>query len=258
MLAKRIIAALDIKAGKVVKGIQFENLVEVGDPLVQGKIYETQGIDEIVFLDITASSQGRSHTIELMSKVARTIRIPFTVGGGIHSVDEMVRLIAAGADKVFVNTAAVLKPELVKEGADVIGGANLVVAVDAKLMDGQWQVLIRGGKEKTDWSLVEWCQYVEQLGAGELLLTSMDCDGTQQGFDIPMLQAVTEKVGIPVIASGGAGKMEDFAQVFQQTGVSGALAASVFHYGSIGVKELKSFLKGGGVHVRGDGICEVG
>ncbi len=252
MLAKRIIAALDIRDGRVVKGIRFERIQDVGDPLTQAMIYEEQGADEIVFLDIAASQENRNHRSELMAQVGRRLRIPFTVGGGITSVREMVQLVQSGADKVFVNTAAVDDPNLIREGALVIGSANLVVAIDARQIGDQWKVMIRGGHSETRWQLLDWCQYVQDAGAGEILLTSMGHDGTKKGYDLAMLTAVTNTVTIPVVASGGAGRIEDFEALFQQTNASGALAASIFHYGTIGIHHLKEELHRRGIHVRMD------
>ncbi|HPE68268.1 MAG TPA: imidazole glycerol phosphate synthase subunit HisF [Thermotogota bacterium] len=250
MLAKRIVAALDIRDGKVVKGIRFQNVRDVGDPVSQALAYEKQGVDEIVFLDITASHQGREINRDWVENVASVLRIPFTVGGGISRVEQMVQLVKRGADKVFLNTAALQNPELVRQGAQVLGSANLVVAIDARAESDGFRVYSHGGRVRQPQSLAQWSERVQQLGAGEILLTSMDTDGVREGFDLPLLQHVCQRVHIPVIASGGAGSMEHFAQVFAHTNSSAALAASVFHYGTIHIAELKQFLTRRGIHVR--------
>ncbi|AFK23221.1 imidazole glycerol phosphate synthase subunit HisF [Pyrococcus sp. ST04] len=251
MLAKRIIAALDIKEGRVVKGIKFRNIRDAGDPIELARRYEKEGIDEIVFLDITASYEKRRILLDLVEKIAEEIYVPFTVGGGIRTVEEAREIIKRGADKVFINTAAVDNPRLVEEIAQVIGTANLVVAIDAKWNGKFWEVYTHGGRKPRGINAVEWAKEVETLGAGEILLTSMDTDGTKNGFDIPLTRAVVDTVEIPVIASGGAGKPEHFLEVFQ-IGVEAALAASIFHYGEYTVRELKEFLAMRGVPIRLD------
>ena len=238
MLAKRIIAALDIKEGRVVKGIKFQNIRDAGDPIELAKRYEEEGIDEIVFLDITASYEKRQILLDLVKRIAEEIYVPFTVGGGIKSVEEIREIIKSGADKVFLNTAAVDNPTLISEVAKVVGSANLVIAIDAKWNGKFWEVYTHGGRKARGINAVEWAKEVESLGAGEILLTSMDTDGTQEGFDIPLTKAIVEAVDIPVIASGGAGSPEHFYDAFE-IGASAALAASIFHYGKYTVRELK-------------------
>lgn len=249
MLAKRIIAALDIKEGRVVKGIKFQNIRDAGDPIELAKRYEEEGIDEIVFLDITASYEKRQILLDLVKRIAEEIYVPFTVGGGIKSVEEIREIIKSGADKVFLNTAAVDNPTLISEVAKVVGSANLVIAIDAKWNGKFWEVYTHGGRKARGIDAVEWAKEVECLGAGEILLTSMDTDGTQEGFDIPLTKAIVEAVDIPVIASGGAGSPEHFYEAFK-IGASAALAASIFHYGKYTVRELKEYLARRGVNVR--------
>ncbi|WP_297504509.1 imidazole glycerol phosphate synthase subunit HisF [Thermococcus sp.] len=251
MLAKRIIAALDIRGGRVVKGIRFRNIRDAGDPVELAKRYESEGIDEIVFLDITASYENRGILLELVERIAGEIYVPFTVGGGIRTAEEAREIIKRGADKVFINTAAVERPELVREIAEIVGTANLVVAIDARWNGSFWEVYTHGGRKARGIDAVEWARKVEELGAGEILLTSMDTDGTKEGFDIPLTKAVAEAVEIPVIASGGAGKPEHFYEAFN-AGAEAALAASIFHYGEYTVGELKRFLAERGIPVRLD------
>ncbi|WP_457750621.1 imidazole glycerol phosphate synthase subunit HisF [Thermococcus sp.] len=251
MLAKRIIAALDIKEGRVVKGIRFQNIRDAGNPVELEKRYEREGIDEIVFLDITASYEKRGILLELVERIAEEIYVPFTVGGGIRTVEEAREIVKRGADKVFVNTSAVNRPELVREMAELIGTANTVVAIDAKWNGSFWEVYTHGGRKARGIDAVEWAKTVERLGAGEILLTSMDTDGTKEGFDIALTKAVAEAVEVPVIASGGAGKPEHFYEAFK-AGAEAALAASIFHYGEYTVGELKEYLAGKGIPVRLD------
>ncbi|WP_297458176.1 imidazole glycerol phosphate synthase subunit HisF [Thermococcus sp.] len=251
MLAKRIIAALDIKEGRVVKGIKFRNIRDAGDPVELAKRYEREGIDEIVFLDITASYEKRGILLNLVERIAEEIYVPFTVGGGIKTLEEAREIIKRGADKVFINTSAVERPELVREIASVVGTANLVVAIDAKWNGSFWEVYTHGGRKARGIDAVEWAKTVEQLGAGEILLTSMDTDGTKEGFDIPLTKAVASAVDIPVIASGGAGKPEHFYEAFK-AGAEAGLAASIFHYNEYTVGELKKFLAERGIPVRLD------
>ncbi len=251
MLAKRIIAALDIRDGRVVKGIRFRNIRDAGDPVELAKRYESEGIDEIVFLDITASYENRGILLELVERIAGEIYVPFTVGGGIRTAEEAREIVKRGADKVFINTAAVERPELVREIAEIVGTANLVVAIDARWNGSFWEVYTHGGRKARGIDAVEWARKVEELGAGEILLTSMDTDGTKEGFDIPLTKAVAEAVEVPVIASGGAGKPEHFYEAFQ-AGAEAALAASIFHYGEYTVGELKRFLAERGIPVRLD------
>ena len=251
MLAKRIIAALDIKEGRVVKGIKFRNIRGAGDPVELAKRYESEVIDEIVFLDITASYEKRGILLDLVERIAGEIYVPFTVGGGIRTDEEAREIVKRGADKVFVNTSAVDRPELVGEMAELIGTANTVVAIDAKWNGSFWEVYTHGGRKARGIDAIEWAKTVERLGAGEILLTSMDTDGTKEGFDIALTKAVAEAVDIPVIASGGAGKPEHFYEAFK-AGAEAALAASIFHYGEYTVGELKEYLAERGIPVRLD------
>jgi len=250
MLAKRIIPCLDVDRGRVVKGVRFLNLRDAGDPVEIAKRYEEEGADELVFLDITASAEGREIMLEVVERVAETVFMPFTVGGGIRSVEDMRRLLEAGADKVSVNTAAVQTPEVVREGAERFGSQCLVVAIDARRNGAGWEVYTHGGRRPTGLDVVEWAKRVEALGAGEILLTSMDRDGTREGYDIELCRAVAEAVNIPVIASGGAGKVEHFYDVFMEGRVDAALAASLFHFREISIPELKRFLRERGITVR--------
>ncbi|AHE96149.1 imidazole glycerol phosphate synthase [Thermocrinis ruber] len=250
MLAKRIIPCLDVDKGRVVKGVKFQNLRDAGDPVEVAKNYEEQSADELVFLDITASAEERKIMIEVVQRVAETIFIPFTVGGGVSSLEDIRRLLSAGADKVSINTAAVKNPQLIYESAKRFGSQCIVVAIDAKRSERGWEVYIHGGRTPTGLDAVEWAKRVEGLGAGEILLTSMDADGTKKGYDIELCRAVASAVSIPVIASGGAGTMEHFYEVFTQTNVDAALAASLFHFKEVSIPELKAYLKNKGVHVR--------
>ncbi len=252
MLTKRIIPCLDVKAGRVVKGTNFINLRDAGDPVAVAKIYDEQGADEIVFLDITASHEKRSIMLDVVRQTAEQVFMPLTVGGGINSVEDIRTLLNAGADKVSINTAAVENPDLIRRAADQFGSQCIVVAVDAKKVNGKnkWEVYTHGGRTATGKDAIAWVKQAEKLGAGEILLTSMDADGTKNGYDIPLTSAAAKAVRIPVIASGGAGKLEDFYTVFKKTGADAALAASVFHYREFSVGEVKSYLKGKKVEVR--------
>jgi cyclase len=250
MLAKRIIPCLDVDKGRVVKGVKFQNLRDAGDPVEVAKSYEEQSADELVFLDITASAEERKIMIEVVQRVAETIFIPFTVGGGVSSLEDIRRLLFAGADKVSINTAAVKNPQLIYESAKRFGSQCIVVAIDAKRSQRGWEVYIHGGRTPTGLDAVEWAKRVESLGAGEILLTSMDADGTKKGYDIELCRAVASAVSIPVIASGGAGTMEHFYEVFTQTNVDAALAATLFHFKEVSIPGLKAYLKNKGVHVR--------
>lgn len=252
MYTKRIIPCLDVKEGKVVKGINFVGLKDVGDPVELAKSYYEQGADEIVFLDISATNEGRDTMVEVVKKVAETIFIPFTVGGGIRTLDDITKMLRAGADKISLNSAAVHNPEVIREGANMFGSQCIVVAIDAKARDDKsgWNVYINGGRIDTGMDLLEWTRKVTDLGAGEILLTSMDADGTKQGFDIEMLRAVSSIVKVPVIASGGCGNVEHIDEVFQKDVADAALAASIFHYGEHTVKEVKEYLKKCNVPVR--------
>ncbi len=250
MLAKRIIPCLDVDKGRVVKGVKFLNLRDAGDPVEVAKRYEQEGADELVFLDITASAEERKIMIEVVQRVAETVFMPFTVGGGIRNVEDMRRLLEAGADKVSVNTSAVKNPSVVREGARLFGSQCIVVAIDAKRKGESWEVYINGGRTPTGMDAVEWAKKVESLGAGEILLTSMDRDGTKAGYDVELCRAVADAVNIPVIASGGAGNKEHFYEVFAEGGVDAALAASLFHFRELSIPELKEYLRDKGVVVR--------
>ncbi|MFC4098384.1 imidazole glycerol phosphate synthase subunit HisF [Paenibacillus xanthanilyticus] len=252
MLAKRIIPCLDVKDGRVVKGVNFVNLRDAGDPVELAAIYDKEGADELVFLDISASHEGRATMIEVVRKTAGEITIPFTVGGGIAHVDDMKRLLRAGADKIGINTAAVVNPQLVQDGARKFGSQCIVVAVDAKFNPewGEWEVYTHGGRKTTGIRALEWVKRVEQLGAGEILLTSMDADGTKDGFDVKLTRAVSDLVGIPVIASGGAGRAEHFADVFEAGRADAGLAATIFHYKELTIADVKNDLRSKGVEVR--------
>lgn len=252
MITKRIIPCLDVKEGRVVKGIQFLGLQDAGDPVELAQMYDDQGADELVFLDISASHEGRRTMVEVVKKAASVLSIPFTVGGGINSVDDMRTILRSGADKVSVNTAAVLRPQLIAEGAAYFGNQCIVLAIDAKYDPefGGYRVYTHGGRKPTELNAVDWAKQAVALGAGEILLTSMDKDGEKSGFHLELTRAVSEAVTVPVIASGGAGGKEDFAPVFTEGKADAALAASIFHYKETSVQEVKSRLKEQGVHVR--------
>lgn len=251
MLAKRIIPCLDVKDGRVVKGIQFLGLRDAGDPVELAKKYSEEGADELVFLDISASHEGRKTMVDVIEQTAANITIPFTVGGGINSVDDMRRILRAGADKFSLNTAAVLRPELIREGAQVFGTQCVVVAIDARQVgENKWGVYTHGGRNAAGKDLIEWAQEAEALGAGEILLTSMDADGEKKGFDIELNRLVSEAVGIPVIASGGAGSREHFLEVLTAGKADAALAASIFHYEETSIQAVKEYLLAKGVDIR--------
>ena len=250
MLTKRIIPCLDIKNGKTVKGINFENITEVGDPVELGALYAKMGADELVFLDITATNEKRKTWSELVTRIAKHINIPFTVGGGISSVEDVSVLLACGADKISVNTSAVRNPQLISDLASQFGSQCIVLAIDTKFIDGEWYVFLNGGRIPTDIKTIEWAKKAVALGAGEILLTSMNNDGTKDGFALDITRAVSEAVNVPVIASGGAGTMQHFVDVFDEGKADAALAASIFHYKEIRIPELKAFLKEKGVEVR--------
>lgn len=250
MLTKRIIPCLDVKDGRVVKGVSFVELRDAGDPVELAKFYDEQGADELVFLDISASHEGKETMVEVVRIVATELSIPFTVGGGIRTLDDMKRMLRAGADKVSLNTAALDRPELIKEGADFFGSQCIVVAIDAKRNGDSWDVYTHGGRNRTEWDAVEWAKHAVALGAGELLLTSMDSDGQKDGFDVALTKAVRDAVEVPVIASGGAGNREHFKGVFEQADADAALAASIFHYKETSVREVKQYLQREGVNVR--------
>jgi len=250
MLAKRIIPCLDIKDGRVVKGVQFVQLRDAGDPVAQAQVYDGEGADELVFLDITASYERRDIVLDMVRRVADTVFIPFTVGGGIRSLEDMRALLLAGADKVSINSPAVRTPELITAGATRFGSQCIVVAIDGKWQGDHWQVFIDGGRVPTDLEVVSWARRAENLGAGEILLTSMDTDGTGRGYDVPMLRAVSDAVSIPVIASGGAGQLPHFFEALTVGGADAALAASLFHYRDLSVGQVKEYLAARGVPVR--------
>ncbi|WP_433744537.1 imidazole glycerol phosphate synthase subunit HisF [Falsibacillus pallidus] len=252
MITKRIIPCLDVKDGRVVKGVQFLELRDAGDPVELAKVYDEQGADELVFLDISASHEGRKTMADVVREVASQLAIPFTVGGGIGSLEDMKRILRAGADKVSLNTAALLNPELISEGAAYFGRQCIVVAIDAKYDEnlGTWRVFTHGGRKATDWDVIGWAKKAVELGAGEILLTSMDADGEKSGFNVPLTKAVSEAVSVPVIASGGAGNAQHFEEVFKEAGADAALAASIFHYKETSVEQVKQFLKEKGVAVR--------
>lgn len=243
MLAKRIIPCLDVRDGKVVKGVNFVGIREVGEPVECAMEYERQGADEICFLDITATHEGRRTMVDVVKKTAEHVFIPLTVGGGIGSVEDFREILRAGADKVSVNSAAVKNPELISQAAEIFGSQCVVVAIDAKRDEkGQFHVVIHGGRKDTGLDVAEWAKKCQELGAGEILLTSMDTDGCKRGFDLELLQAVCSVVNIPVIASGGCGKLEHFSQVFEETEADAALAASLFHFRELTVKEVKEHM----------------
>jgi len=251
MLAKRIIPCLDVTGGRVVKGVHFVNLKDAGDPVELARRYNDQGADELVFLDITASSDAREIMAEVVARTARQVFIPLTVGGGIRSVADARRILLSGADKISVNTAAVRRPALIGELSEEFGAQAVVLAIDAKRrVPGKWKVYTRGGRDDEAIDAVEWAQRGEALGAGEILLTSMDTDGVQQGFDCDLTRAISEATHIPVIASGGAGKPEDFRRVFDEGHADAALAASIFHYGTYAIADLKDFLAKRDIPVR--------
>lgn len=243
MFTKRIIPCLDCKDGRVVKGTNFVDLVDAGDPVLVASMYDKSGADELVFLDITASSDGRNTTVDLVRKVAEKVFIPFTVGGGIRTVEDFKALLREGADKISINSAAIMNPNLISEAAYKFGSQCVVVAIDAKRVeDGHWSIYKNGGRVDMGIDAVEWAMKAEKLGAGEILLTSMDCDGTKAGYDCELTKAISSNVSIPVIASGGAGKMEDFKDAFTKGGADAALAASLFHFKELEIKDLKEYL----------------
>lgn len=250
MYAKRIIPCLDVKNGRVVKGTSFVNLRDAGDPVECAVEYDKQGADELVLLDITASSDARNIMTDIVSRVANSIFIPFTVGGGIRTVDDFTQLLRAGADKVSVNSAAIKRPDIINEAAYKFGSQCVVAAIDAKRKNGSWEVYINGGRVPMGIDAVEWAREAEKRGAGEILLTSMDCDGQKQGYDLELTRAVSESVGIPVIASGGAGALEHFKDAFTLGKADAVLAASLFHFGEIPIPVLKEYLHRENISVR--------
>ena len=252
MHTKRIIPCLDVRGGRVVKGVNFINIRDAGDPVEIASFYDKAGADELTFLDITATSEARNIMIDVVSRVAEQVFIPFTVGGGIRTVDDFREILKAGADKVSVNSAALKRPELISEAADRFGSQCVVAALDAKKRDdgSGWDVYLNGGRINTDRDAVEWAVEAEKLGAGEILLTSMDCDGTKNGYDIELTRSISESVKIPVIASGGAGTMEHFYEALTSGKADAVLAASLFHFREMEIKDLKAFLKEKGIEVR--------
>jgi len=250
MLKRRIIPCLDIREGRTVKGVRFLDIRDAGDPVELAKIYASRGADELVFLDITATIENRQTLAGLVERIAAELNIPFTVGGGINSVEDVALLLKAGADKITINSAAVRRPQLITEIAAEVGSQCVVVAIDTNWVNNEWIVFVDGGRTPVELSTVEWAVRSAGLGAGEILLTSMMNDGTKSGFSLDITADVSSHVNIPVIASGGAGKIEHFREVFLQTGCSAALAASIFHYGEIDIKELKEYLNNEGIAVR--------
>ena len=252
MHTKRIIPCLDVNRGRVVKGVNFVNLQDAGDPVEIGAAYDQAGADELVFLDITASSDERKTVVDMARKVAERVFIPFTVGGGIRTVDDFKLLLREGADKVSVNSAAIRRPELIREAADKFGSQCVVVAIDAKRRQDRsgWNIYLNGGRVDTGIDALAWAERVTELGAGEILLTSMDCDGTKEGYDIELTRKVADLVPIPVIASGGAGRLEHFYDALTEGKAEAVLAASLFHYKELEIKEVKEYLRGRGVSVR--------
>lgn len=253
-LTQRVIPCLDVTDGRVVKGVEFVNLRDAGDPVEMAAIYNREGADELVFLDITASSDSRSTMVDVVQRTADQVFIPLTVGGGIRTVEDIRALLGAGADKISINTAALSRPELISEGADIFGTQCMTVAIDARQVEpGRWEVFTHGGRRPTGIDVVEWAAQVARFGAGEILLTSMDRDGTLSGYDLPLLTAVSAAVNVPVIASGGAGTMEHFAEALAPGRADAVLAASLFHFGTMRISEVKDFLGDRGIPVRPGG-----
>jgi len=255
MLAKRIIPCLDVDRGRVVKGMRFVSLVDAGDPVEQARRYDAEGADELTFLDITASSDKRDIVSQLVRRVADEVFIPFTVGGGLRSVADLRAVLRSGADKISLNTAAVETPELISAGAEMFGSQCIVISIDARRRDAAsggegWEVYTHGGRRRIGWDAVEWAARAEALGAGEILLTSMDCDGTRQGYDVQLTRTISDAVRIPVIASGGAGKLEHFYDALTAGGASAVLAASLFHFGELKIADVKDYLRGRGLVIR--------
>ena len=253
MLARRIIPCLDVKDGRVVKGVNFVDLRDAGDPVEQAKVYDREGADELVFLDITASHEARKTRLEMVRQVAESVFIPFCVGGGIRNIDDIRQTLLAGADKVSINSAAVRDPEVITAGAWGFGSQCIVVAIDPRRVDGKWVVFINGGRVPTDKEAVSWAKEAEERGAGEILLTSMDRDGTKSGYDIELTRAVADAVSIPVIASGGAGDMAHFREALDEGGADAALAASLFHFNEMRIGDLKRYLHDSGLPIRMNG-----
>ncbi|MDG2001092.1 MAG: imidazole glycerol phosphate synthase subunit HisF [Alphaproteobacteria bacterium] len=250
MLKTRIIPCLDVKDGRVVKGINFVDLVDAGDPVEQAKVYDVQGADELCFLDITASSDNRNIILDVVKKTANQCFMPLTVGGGVRSLADIRSLLLAGADKVGINTSAISSPELIKEGANKFGSQCIVVAIDAKKVKDKWMVYSHGGRKETGLDAVEWAKFVVEKGAGELLLTSMDRDGTGNGFDLDLLKEITSKVTVPVIASGGVGTLDHLVEGVEKGGASAVLAASIFHFGKFKIKDARKAMTDAGLNTR--------
>ena len=251
MFTKRIIPCLDVNNGRVVKGVNFVNLRDAGDPVEIAAAYDKAGADELVFLDITATSDARETVVDMVRKVAEKVFIPFTVGGGIRTVDDFKALLREGADKISINSSAINRPELISEAADKFGSQCVVVAIDAKRRpDGGWNIYKNGGRVDMGIDAVEWAMKADELGAGEILLTSMDCDGTKDGYDLELTKIISDNVSIPVIASGGAGKLEHFRDAFTEAGADAVLAASLFHYKELEIREVKEYLRDQGISVR--------
>jgi len=249
-LAKRVIPCLDVTAGRVVKGVNFVQLRDAGDPVEIAARYDGEGADELAFLDITASSDDRDILLHVIEAVASKVFIPLTVGGGVRKVEDVRRLLNAGADKVSINTAAVLNPELVREASDIVGNQAIVVAIDAKRKNGSWEVFTHGGRKPTGLDAVQWAKRMQEAGAGEILLTSMDRDGTREGFDLGLTRAVSEAVGVPLIASGGVGSVEHLAEGVLEGRADAVLAASVFHFGDFSIRQAKEHMQSRGIEVR--------
>lgn len=251
MLTKRIIPCLDIKNGRTVKGVNFVNLRDAGNPVDLAKAYADQGADELVFLDITATHERRKTVVQLAEEVGKAINIPFTIGGGITSIEDMEKVFQAGADKIAINSAAIKNPSIIQSSCEKFGAQAIVLAVDAKKVGpNKWQVFVQGGRKNTGLDLIDWIKQGQQLGTGEILLTSMDCDGVKTGFDVPMLEAVKSVANIPVIASGGAGAPEDFLEIFQKELAEAGLAASIFHFGEVSIPKLKIYLASKKIPIR--------
>lgn len=250
MLAKRIIPCLDVDKGRVVKGINFVNIKDAGDPVELAKFYNREGADELVFLDITASAENRETILAVVREVAKQVFIPFTVGGGVRSVEDIRNILLAGADKVSLNTSAVNNPELITKASKAFGSQCIVLAIDAKKENDSWKVFINGGRTATNLDAVSWAREAVGKGAGEILLTSMDRDGTKKGYDVELTKTISESVNVPVIASGGAGELENFVNIFAEGKADAALAASLFHFGQLKIKQVKSYLKKSNIQVR--------
>ncbi len=252
MLARRIIPCLDVQNGRVVKGVNFINLRDAGDPVELAKVYNAEGADELVFLDITATSEARQTLIDVVNKVAAEVFIPFTVGGGVSTTEDMMAILRAGADKVSLNTAAVKNPDLISAAASLFGSQCVVAAIDARWQNNSWEVMINGGRTATGIDVIEWAKKVVQAGAGEILLTSLDRDGTKLGYDLALNRCISQSVSVPVIASGGAGTLSDFIDVFKIGLADAALAASLFHFGELRVNEIKKVLRDNAIAVRNE------